>query len=463
MKFLLIKAGNRINNTKFSLYGCITQPPLGLLYLGGILEQNGHKVEIIDYTMEDISKEQLKNSLISSDAVGINIITDYYKPATIISKIIKEIAPDIPLIIGGPHCTFFKERSLKDFPLADISVMGEGEHVFLDLVKHLQGKKKLEDIHGIFYRDNGYIRSGKPIQVINNLDCLPFPAHHLVDKYDYGDFPFGIKLKRKVTAMITSKGCPFNCRFCARYSNIIDKWGFRQRSAENVVKEIQELEGKYRSVWIVDDNFLADNKRSHKIFDMLLENGNNVDLLIKGTRVDQAEHGLYKKMQKANVKYIQYGIESGNQDVLDFYNKKFTLKQARNAISLAREMGFFINASFILGAPIETEQHFKNTINFACSLPLDTASIGPLGYIIQSPLSKEAVEKYYIPNDRFIIFADSNNGLGNFTGQELRMHIYRAFKAFYLRPSYLFKQVYRSMLRNDFGLLINGWKFISSI
>jgi radical SAM superfamily enzyme YgiQ (UPF0313 family) len=230
-----------------------------------------------------------------------------------------------------------------------------------------------------------------------------------------------------------------------------------------VVKEIQELDNKYRSVWVDDDCFLADTKRAHKIFDKLIKISTNVELLIEGARVDSADHELYKKMKKAGVTFISYGIESGNQDVLNFYNKKFTLKQIREAVSLAREMGFFTSASFILGAPIETKQHIEKTIEFACSLPLDIASFGPLGYIRGSQLWGEAVENGKISSDTFMVLADSRKGLGNLTEEELVAYIIQAYKTFYFRPTYLLSQIFRSMLRNDYSLLFNGWKFLSSL
>jgi len=463
MKFLLIKPGDKKTSDKYSINAPTNHPPLSLLSLGAMLESKGHSVEILDYYMEDISREQLKNAINSSDAVGLTILTDDIKPTKNISKIIREIDTNIPLVIGGPHCIFLQEYSMQDISQADISVIGEGEYVILDIVKYIQGKKKLSDIHGIYYRDNGSIKKGKPLKIIHNLDDLPFPARHLVDKYDYGNFTFGYHLKKKVTALITSRGCPYHCRFCTRYSNIIKECNFRQRSAENVVKEIQELDKNYNTALIADDNFLENKKRAHKIFDMLLNIGTDIDLLIEGARVDSADRELYKKMKNAGVTFITYGIESGNQEVIDFYNKKFTINQVRKAVSLAREMGFFTHGSFILGAPMEIEEHIKNTIKFACELPLDSASFGILAYIKGSQLWTEAVKNNKISSDKYIVLTDSKKGLGKLPFEELVDYTYKAYNTFYFRPTYLLRQIYRCLLRKDLSLLINGWKYLYSL
>jgi len=464
MKILLLKPGVQGPDTKHLMLDPSTMPPLGLLYLGAALEQKGHTVEIIDYYMEEVSREKLKKTIMSSDAVGMTVCTDSnFEPYLDISRMVKDIDSDIPLFIGGPHCTFVQERSLKDVPDADISVMGEGEHVILDLAKFLQGKKKLADIPGIYYRDSGSILSGKPIKVIDDLDSVPFPARHLVEKYDYGDYPFGFQLKKMVTSSITSRGCPFRCRFCIRYSNIIDGWGFRQRSAENVLQEFEEIDEKYGSLNIVDDSFLADKKRAHKIFDGLIERGREFELVIHGVRADSADKDLYKKMKKAGVKIMFFGLESGNQDVLDFYNKKITLSQIRKAVKLSRKMHFITTGSFIFGAPMETKEHIENTIKFACSLPLDFAGFGPLRYIRDSQLWKEAVESKKISKEEDWVFADSRQGLGNFTKKELIEYTLIAFQRFYFRPTYMLSQIYRSMLRNDYSLLYTGLRLLFSL
>ena len=461
MKFLLIRPGDREKKYQHLICSPLSHPPLGLLYLGAVLENDGHKVEVLDYYAEDISKKQLENYLNSSDAVGMTVYTNSYKFVADISKMIKELNPEIPIIIGGPHCTFLQKKSLLDFPEADISVIGEGEQVILDIVKFLEGNKKLSDIHGIYYRNKNSIKSGKPLQVIDNLDNLLYPARHLVEKYDYGTFSFGYTLRKRVTSMITTKGCPFHCRFCSRYGNFIKEWGFRMRTAENIVSEIKEINGKYNSVMIVDDNFLADNKRAHKIFDMVLESDINMDFLIEGARVDTADEELYMKMKKAGVKFIHYGIESGNQDVLDFYNKKTTLQQIRKSTALAKKMNFFIAASFIIGAPIETRKHVENTIKFACSLPIDLANFSPLVYIMGSSLWVEAVENKKISPDEYIKLADSNQNLGSFNKEELLDYTMEAFNTFYFRPNYLIRQIYKSLIRKDFSLLLSGIKFFN--
>jgi len=462
MKFLLlnIAPGFEIfSKTKRDRTHSAFYPPLGLLYIGRSLEDEGHKIEIIDFLAEKNPIEKLRKSLSSVDAVGIGVFTDSYKESAYVSDLIKDFDSSLPVIIGGPHCVYLPKKSLTDITSADISVNGEGELIMKDIVNALQGTKKLSGVPGIHYREKNEIKTGKHYTAIADLDSLLFPARHLVDRYDYGKVNKLFFYNPKFTTILTSRGCPFQCKFCTRKTTSMKK--YRLRSVENVVKEFQEIKEKYNPIMILDQNFFGDKKRVHKIMDGIIEMGSTADLLIHGARVDSVDRGLYKKMKKAGVKHIHFGIESGNQDVLDYYNKKITLDQIRKAVTLSKEMNFYVWGSFILGAPIETEKHIKQTMKFSCSLPLDIAIFYPLSYQRGSALWYKAVRDGNIIDDgSFKIVADSRKGLGNFTSDELAKFCIEAFRRFYFRPSYIIKQIYYSIRNKDFTTIHAGFNHI---
>lgn len=425
--------------------------PLGLLYVASSLLDEGHKVEVLELYAERDPMLQLKKSLKAKDSVGIGITSYSYNEAILVAKKIKEKDSSIPVIIGGPHCTFHPRQSLIDVPDADISVAGDGEQAVKDVAQALNGNKKLSDIAGIHYQTGGKIKQGKPAELVIDLDTISFPARHLVDKYRYGMINDSYLFRPEVTSTATSRGCPFRCRFCSRADHLKK---FRQRSAENVVEEIMDINEKYGTLIITDENFLTDTKRAHKIFNKLIEQSSTIDLVIEGSRVDTAERELYKKMKKAGVKFIAFGLESGNQSVLDFYNKKITLDQIRKAVKLADQMDFICWGNFILGAPIETEEHIEQTIKFACSLPLDIAIFNPLCYMWGSNLWNEAIKNGNISNtDGYSIIADSKRNLGNFSGKELAEFCEKAMQKFFFRPGYITRQALKAIRTHNFRFL----------
>ena len=432
-------------------------PPLGLLYIGRSLEEEGHKVEILDLHTEANPIEKIKSSLATADIVGLSVNGENLRIVASISKEIKKIEPDIHIILGGSHSTFHPNRTLKDVSSADINVQGDGEFVIKDILKALEQDKNLSDIPGIFFRENGKIKKGKQPKLIEDLDIISFPARHLVDKYEYGKIKNIDLFEQKLTSFVSSRGCPFTCRFCSRHAFSYDT--YRVRSVDNIIEEIAEIDEKYKSLVIVDDNFMTDKKRINDIMDRIIELKTDLDLIILGARVDSADKKLYKKMKKAGVSYIGFGLESGNQEILDYYRKKIDLTQIRNAINLAREMDFMILGNFILGAPVETEKQINNTIDFACSLPLDIAVFYPLFYMYGSDIWNEANSMGKISlEDGYSIISDKRRGLGNFTEDELRFFCEKAFKRFYYRPSYLIGEVIRSASRKNMNLLRIGIK-----
>jgi radical SAM superfamily enzyme YgiQ (UPF0313 family) len=408
---------------------------------------------IIDYHAEVNPIEKIKEVLPKFDLVGISIYSESIAYAKSVAKTVKEKDAEIPIIIGGPHCLFFPEKALEDIPEATISVDGEGERTIIEILEAFQGKKELSKIGGIHYREKDKIKEGKKQSYDFDINQIPFPPRHLVSDYDYGRFGKFYFFKPKFTTMLTSRGCPFKCRFCGR--NISSMNNFRMRSADNVIDEFIKINEQYNSVMIVDDNFLADKKRAHLIFDGIIENDIDLELYIQGARVDSAERELYKKMKKSGVKHLYFGLESGNQDVLDYYRKGITIEQIRKALRLSKEMNFLTLGNFILGAPIETKEHIKNTIKFAKSLPLDFVIFNPLSYQRGSDLWKEAFKNGII-NEFDEPLADSRLGLSNFTSDELEDFCKQAVGSFYFRPMFLLRQAYRVVKDRDFNFLKFG-------
>jgi len=435
-------------------------PPLGLLYLARMVELQGHSVEIIDYNAEVFNETILQKSILSSDAIGMTILSqpEELEHTVGMAKKIKQFDPNIPLIIGGPHCLFLPEQALRDHQ-ADICVRGEGEYIIGPLIETIEGKRCLSSIPGIIYRQKEKINSTELQPQNINLDSLPFPARYLVKKYQYG-YTFGAKtMKGKVTSIISSRGCPCLCTFCQLSSNLTK---YRTRSVTNTTQEIDEIvEAGYNSIAFADDNFLADKKRVEQIMDHIIGQKYDITLWILDTRVDSTDRKLYEKMRDAGVKCISFGIESGNQDILNFYNKKITLEQVRKAIKLSKEMGFFIKANFIIGAPIETKKHIQRTIKFSKSLSIDFVYYNHLEYIVGTPLWQQAVRQGKINPEESVVKSDKKRGLALYNAQEIEKFCINAYYSFYLNPMFWLREINYALRNHDPQFIQNGLQILT--
>ena len=435
-------------------------PPIGVLYLARILELNGYEVEVLDLNADTSNNEQIKGKIRSSDFVGLTLYSGLISISNTLnlSKLVKETDPDIPLLIGGPQCSYYPELSLIEHQ-ADVCVKGEAENIIIPVVEAIQGKRDLSTIPGLYYKEGNSIKkTGEPVPV-KDLDSIPFPDRHLIEKYDYG-YMTGLKMsKGKTTSIISSRGCPYKCRFCG-LNYIVP--GYRRRSTENVIKEVDEIiDSGYKTLVFVDDNFLQNKKGAEKVMDFIIQKNADIRIWIEQTRLDSADETLYKKMRDAGTDIIHFGIESGNQEILDYYNKNLTLDQIRYAVDLCKKMGFFVVGSFILGAPIETREQIENTRKFAKSLALDGTYFFNFVYMVGSPIWEECVKEGKLKPDVYFANIDKNKGLGNFTEKEMIDIINRVYYSYYFDPRLWFRELFYAFRKKDFRFIRQGLKLLS--
>jgi magnesium-protoporphyrin IX monomethyl ester (oxidative) cyclase len=257
----------------------------------------------------------------------------------------------------------------------DIAVMGEGEYAMLEIAQYFEGKKELKDIKGIAYRQEGEVIVNQSRPFIENLDELPYPAYHLVDMENYlSNKQIGYRsFQNRAIPMITSRGCPFNCCFCAVHLHMGQ--GFRAHSAEYVLDHIQHVVEKYKvkNIFFEDDNLTLDLKRFEVICDGIIERKIKIGWETpNGVRADRLNMELLKKMKQSGAKSIFVGVESGDQEILDkIVCKSLELNRVVEFAKNAKQIKLKTGAFYIIGFPGEKKENMQRTVDFALKLKRD--------------------------------------------------------------------------------------------
>lgn len=318
-------------------------PPLGLLYIAAsVRTQRKDEIKVIDAFCENLTPEDLTARVLKEnpDVFGINCSTHTFLDAISMLKVLKDMKPDMKLVLGGYHATFAAERILRDYPFIDYILKGEAEHTFPQLLQCIEDGSSPSKIDGIsFTQNDSYITN--PLKLIDDLDSLPFPARELLGTVDYGYIHQGIRLTfGKLTTICTSRGCPYKCTYCSCAELSLRKW--RPRSAQNVIDEMESLYEKgYESIVFVDDNFTHRKTRVEEICKGIRERKIRMQLFCEG-RVDGASYELMQQMKRAGFNVIYFGVESASQHVLDYYQKHIKPEQALKAIDYAKKAGMLV-------------------------------------------------------------------------------------------------------------------------
>lgn len=333
---------------------------LGLAYIAAVLEKNGDEVEILDLLISQYTKDKIKQKLeeYQPDIVGVTSVTLNYPIASDILKYCKSINKDVTTIIGGPHVTFMVEETLNEAPWIDILVKGEGEQTILDIVNG----KKLEDVEGIAYRLNDGIEITPDRVFINDLDALPSPALHLYPISRYRAF-------KAPWSVISGRGCPFNCIFCVGSRMVGRK--VRYRNPKLVIDEAERgMAQGFNEIHFEDDLLTSNRKHLFAICDEIISRGLKFDWKAF-SRVDTVTPDSLRKMREAGCTGVLYGVESGNQHILDKVKKKITLEKIKEAVKMAQDAGISVFASMIIGLPGETKETMEQSVRFASEIKAD--------------------------------------------------------------------------------------------
>jgi len=381
-------------------------PPLGILSLAAVLEEKGVEVDVVPadilgYRWKDIEQRIRK---FDPRILGITTTTENRFDSFKLASLAKKINPEIVTVMGGPHVSMAREDTLEQIQDVDIVVIGEGERTVIELAEAVESGRDLFQVKGLLFRKNGEIVFTGPREKIEDLDSLPYPARHLVPIEKYNFFiqtKDGQKLRGQ--NIMTSRGCPFNCYFCATPAN----WGRRMRghSPERVVEEIEHLIEKYGAefIWFYDDTFNYNPKRVRQIMDLILRK--NLDIkFCSEFRIDVVDKPLLEKMTEAGLIWGHFGIEAGNPRVRkEIVRKEFDIEKACDFVRWGKELGFIPNAFLVFSHHTETWEEAQETIEVMEKLrsinPETEFSASILHVYPGTPLEDIARKQGIIPSD----------------------------------------------------------------
>jgi len=388
-------------------------PTLGLLYIGAYLKNAGYG----DVSVLDLNGRHDIPETLEADIIGFYSNTPQFPAVVELKKELEAINKkrNAAYVIGGPHVSG-KPNDAE--PYFDYIVLGEGERAFLDIVKGIDSGKR---------PPNKIIK----YEYMKDLDAIHFPNRDLVDIKSYKYLIDG----ELATTLISSRGCPFGCAFCAN-----NAWGktLRLRSPENVIEEIKLLMRNYgyRAFMFFDDTMTIHKKRMEKLCDMLKK----LNIIYRCfIRADTVDKDILAKMKESGCVEVGMGMESGSQRILNIVNKGQTTGQNMKVVKWCKAVGLRVKGFFVFGFPGENRESVRETIDF-----IEESGVDDLDVTVFTPYpgSKiyEQKEKYdiqfegtyedcwYKGKPGFYKSMVSTSGLGSAEIAKIREKIEQRFK-----------------------------------
>ncbi|MBQ7568796.1 cobalamin-dependent protein [bacterium] len=440
-----------------------TIPPLGLMYLEAYLHAHSdHEVRIIDCLAERWHIEQLRGIIESEapQAVGITGHTHDLLDMLQVTRLAKEISPDIVTIWGGPHASDFPVQCM-GYPEVDICIPREGEIALCETMDALEKHSDLSALPGVYSRaTDGTLQFGGVRPPIADLDILPPPRREILDIRKYSYVLGG---EATSTTLMTSRGCPYKCTFCNTPGHNTWRW----RSAGPVVDEIESIANLgINDIYIIDDTFNVRQQRTLDICQGIIDRKIKINWNFRA-RVNLITAEMVEACRKAGCNRVHVGVETGTDEGMAAINKALTTKQVRDGLRLLKKAKMTTVCYFMVGCPHEkTRADIMRTIDFALELDPDYALFGVLTPYPNTAVYDEGVRRGILdPNNWDNFLRNPSRDFHPqvwtefFTAQELAQFSEMAFKRFYIRPKQMWRKLMELHSWKDFGRKLKaGWE-----
>jgi len=353
------------------LYGKLSKAagryfPLGLAYIASYLRKYGpHDVEMYEPESQGLTYDDIEEIIRKArpDVIGLTCSTPNFPRALKIAELCRKNSGAL-VVMGGVHASAVAEFIVeKHSSLVDCVVVGEGEETMLELVDSYTGGSDFKSIRGIVYNDGNGAARTEPRPYIEDLDSIPFPARDLIPQDLFVPNAHNAR-HRECLSILTSRGCPFNCSFCA--ARIVSGTKYRMHSAEYVMEEMRMLVRDYgaRQFLITDDTFTLNRKRLGNICNSMIEEKLGVEWFCF-SQVNVVDRETLSLMKRAGCYNIGFGVESGDPDILRRMGKNIKPEQAVEAVRLANSVGLKTQAFYVFGTPGESKKQMEDTVRFA--------------------------------------------------------------------------------------------------
>ncbi len=442
--------------------------PLGLLYVAAALEREGCEVKVFDPNLHNAPLPELISEIkaFGPDLFGLTAVTPTFNSAQKIARELKSNFAGIPILVGGAHVTVLPRESLELTPEIDFVISGEGEFTTVELVKFLSQKRTdFSSIKGICYRQAGETILNPPREMIEDLDAIPYPAYHLLPIKEYAPSVV-YRIREDSTFVMSSRGCPATCTFCA---NAVTGRKLRAHSVDYFLGLIRHITSTYgiRHLHILDDNFMADQERARLICQRIIDEKIKITWFIFARTDHCQDVELLKMMKKAGCVFIQFGIESGNTEVLKQLGKNVSKEDIYRACMNCKKVGIDYLNSFMIGNPKDTRQTILETIDFAIKLDSTMAGFNILMPYPGTPIFRKYYQKDFEMNNEWdkwnhithdVPIDYRHTSLAKDEINDLRK---LAIRRYYLRPRQIFRiLVFFRSLSLFFTFMGSSWRHL---